>query len=145
MAERLPRRGRGQGVGRDQGDADAQGRVVAGHAAVPRPSLALQPHPQRAGAQAAGGRQDRRQCRGGLQERGQGDRGRIRMAVPVARPDGAGLLNGRDQGRQGQVLDRLAEVALRADRPRVAARRAARERARDLADRPGFLRPQRCG
>ena len=33
------------------------------------------------------------------------------MAVPVARRDGTGLRAGRDQGRQGHLLDRLAEVA----------------------------------
>ena len=50
------------------------------------------------------------------------------MAVPVARRDGPGLRAGRDQGRQGQLLDRLAEVALRAERPCRAARRAAGRR-----------------
>ena len=65
------------------------------------------------------------------------------MAVPVARRDGPGLRAGRDQGRQGQVLDRLAEVALRADRPRGATWRSARRCSRHLADRTGLLRPQR--
>ncbi len=49
--ERLHRRGRRQGVGRHQGDAAAQGRVVEGRAAVPEPERALRPHPQGAGAQ----------------------------------------------------------------------------------------------
>ena len=56
---------------------------------------------------------------------------------------GPACARGRDQGRQGQLLERHAEVALRADRPRRAARRAAGERARELDDRSGLLRPQR--
>ena len=47
----LPRRVAPQGVGRDQGDREAQGRVVQGRAAVPEPERALRPHPQGAGAQ----------------------------------------------------------------------------------------------
>ena len=41
------------------------------------------------------------------------------MAVPVACLHGPGLRAGRDQGRQGHLLDRLAEVALRAGRRRA--------------------------
>ena len=63
---------------------------------------------------------DSRQCRRGLQDRGAGDRGRIRVAVPVACQHGTGLRAGRDQGRQGHLLERHAEVALRARRPRRA-------------------------
>ena len=59
LAERLPRRRRRQGVGRDPGDAEAQGRVVEGRAAVPEPERALRPHPQGAGAQARRSRQGR--------------------------------------------------------------------------------------
>ena len=113
LGQGLPRRGRGQGVGRDQGRREAQGRVVEGRAAVPGPERALRPHPQGAGAQGAD-RQDQRQRRRGVQDRGPRDRGRVRMAVPVACLHGTGLRRGRDQGRQGQLLDRLAEVALRA-------------------------------
>ena len=114
----LPRRRRRQGMGRDQGGAEAQGRVVGRQAAVPRPGRALRPHPQGAGAQARGRRQADRQCRRGVQDRRAGDRGRIRMAVPVACLHGAGLRGGRDQGRQRHLLDRLAEAALRARRHR---------------------------
>ena len=114
LGEGLPRRRRRQGMGRDQGRAEAQGRMVGRQAAVPRPGRALRPHPQGAGAQARGRRQADRQCRRGVQDRRARDRGRIRMAVPVARLHGPGLRAGRDQGRQRHLLDRLAEVALRA-------------------------------
>ena len=50
------------------------------------------------------------QCRRSLQDRGARHRGRIRMAVPVAREHGPGLRAGRDQGRQRHLLDRLAEA-----------------------------------
>ena len=46
VAGRLPRRRRRQGVGRHPGDAEPQGGVVAGQAAVPAPGLALRRHPQ---------------------------------------------------------------------------------------------------
>ena len=65
------------------------------------------------------------------------------MAVPVACADGPGLRGGRDQRRQGELLERHAEVPLRADRPCLAARRAAGERAREVGDRAWLLRPQR--
>ena len=53
LGQGLPRRRRRQGVGRDQGRGEAQGRVVGGRAAVPEPERALRPHPQGAGAQDA--------------------------------------------------------------------------------------------
>ena len=53
-SERLPRRRRRQGMGRDQGGREAQGRMVGRQAAVPGPGRALRPHPQGAGAQARG-------------------------------------------------------------------------------------------
>ena len=61
-----------------------------------------------------------------FKSRRQGDRGRIRMAVPVACQHGSGLRAGRDQGRQCHLLERHAEVPLRAARPRGHARHAAR-------------------
>ncbi len=73
------------------------------------------------------GKRDR-QRRRGVQDRRARGRGRIRMAVPVARLHGTGLRAGRDQGRQGHLLDRLAEVALRRERRRRDARHAARAR-----------------
>ena len=104
-----------QGMGRDPGRREAQGRVVEGRAAVPGPDRALRPHPQGAGAQA---RRSKARQTGNVDEAfktaATRDRGRVRMAVPVARRDGTGLRAGRDQGRQGHLLDRLAEVALRA-------------------------------
>ena len=144
LGQGLPRRRRRQGMGRDQGGAEAQGRMVGRQAAVPRPGRALRPHPQGAGAQARGRRQADRQCRRRLQDRRARDRGRVRMAVPVPCLHGTGLRPGRDQGRQRHLLDRLAEVALRAGRHRALARHSAGEGARDLDDRPRLLRPQRC-
>ena len=61
-----------------------------------------------------------RQRRRGVQDRRPRDRGRIRMAVPVARLHGPGLRGGRDQGRPRHLLDRLAEAAFRARRRRRA-------------------------
>ena len=86
-----------------------------------------------------------RQCRRGVQDRRPRDRGRIRMAVPVACRDGPGLRAGRDQGRQGHLLDRLAEVALRAERP-CRARSACRATRSAViwTDGSRLLRPQRC-
>ena len=66
------------------------------------------------------------------------------MAVPVACQHGAGLRAGRDQGRQGHLLDRLAEVALRAERRSPATLGMPRRQGpRDLGDRARLLRPQR--
>ena len=66
------------------------------------------------------------------------------MAVPVACQHGAGLRAGRDQGRQGHLLERHAEVAFRAATGVAAhARRAGRQGARDLDAGAGLLRPQR--
>ena len=59
LGQGLPRRGRRQGMGRDQGRAAAQGRVVRRQAAVPRPGRPLRAHPQGAGAQARGRRASR--------------------------------------------------------------------------------------
>ena len=109
----------------------------------PDPDHALRPHPQGPGAQARGRRQADRQCRRRLQDRRAGDRGRIRMAVPVPCLHGPGLRRGRDQGRQRHLLDRLAEAALRAERHRALARHPGREGALDLGGRPRLLRPQR--
>ena len=144
LGEGLPRRRRRQGMGRDQGVAEAQGRMVGRQAAVPRPGRALRPHPQGARAQARDRRQDSRQCRRGLQDRRARDRGRVRMAVPVACLHGPGLRPGRDQGRQRHLLDRLAEAALRARTasPRTLGIPADKVR-RDLGGRPRLLRPQR--
>ena len=72
-------------------------------------------------------------------------RGRIRVAVPVACQHGTGLRAGRDQGRAGDLLDRLAEIPLRARRRRRHAGAAARQGAGDLGAGPRRLRPQRCG
>ena len=114
----------------------------AGRAAVPGTGRALRPHPQGAGAQGAG-RKAERQCRRGVQDRRESDRGRIRMAVPVACQHGAGLRAGRDQGRPGHLLERHAEVPLRAAGAGAHARRAGRQGARHLDDRSRLLRPQR--
>ena len=167
-------RGRGAGQGRrelDQGHSGRQGRLAEG---LPRPrsprsewdaikaadklkvewsnaapgfpetAAHLRPHPQGAGAQARRGQADRQRGRG-VPHRGARRRGRIRMAVPVPCQHGAGLRAGRDQGRAGDLLDRLAEIALRARRRRRDARPAAREGAGDLGAGPRRLRPQRCG
>ena len=69
----------------------AQGRMVGRQAAVPGSGRALRPHPQGPGAQARGRRQAGRQCRRRVQDRGARDRGRVRMAVPVACLHGPGL------------------------------------------------------
>ncbi len=117
--------------------------MVERHAAVPRPERALRPHPQGAGAQARDRRQGSRQRRRGLQDRRARDRGRVRMAVPVARLHGPGLRAGRDQGRQRHLLDRLAEAAFRPERARRHARHPGGEGARHLGGRSGLVRPQR--
>ena len=97
--EGLPRGLRRQGVGRHQGLAEAQGRMVGREAAVRRSGRALRSHPQGPRAQARGRRQAGRQRRRGVQDRGPRDRGRVRMAVPVACLHGTGLRAGRGQGR----------------------------------------------
>ena len=66
------------------------------------------------------------------------------MAVPVARQHGPGLRAGRDQGRQGHLLERNAEVPLPATRHCRHARRPARQSARDLDAGARLLWPQRC-
>ena len=121
----------------------AQGPVVGRQAAVPRPGQALRSHPQYAGPQAgARGQADRRRRRR-VQERGARDRGGIRVAVPVPCLHGTGLRGGRDQGRPGHLLDRLAEAALRAERHLPHDRRAAQQGALDLGGRSRLLWPQR--
>ena len=57
--------------------------------------------------------------------------------------DGTGLRAGRDQGRQGQLLERHAEVALRADRPRRQLGVPLDNVHVHWMHRPGLLRPQR--
>jgi hypothetical protein len=85
-------------------------------AAVPGPGRALRPHPQGAGAQARGRQQAERQCRRGVQDRGAGDRGRVRMAVPVASLHGPACALVEIKDGKCHLLDRDAEVALRAER-----------------------------
>ena len=114
LGQGLPRRGRGQGMGRDQGRAEAQGRVVAG-AAPPFPDqAALYDHIRKAPARQ----------RKVEKENGNVDEA-FRNAARVVEAEyewpfqshacmGPALRRGRDQGRQGHGLDRLAEVALRA-------------------------------
>ena len=63
LGQGLPRRRRRQGVGRHQGGAAAQGRMVERSAAVPRSGGALRSHPQGAGAQARRSKQADRQRR----------------------------------------------------------------------------------
>ena len=109
--------------------------------AVSRASGDLRPHPQGAGAQARG-REAGRQCRRGVPERRAGDRGRVRMAVPVPCLHGPGLCRGRDQGRPRHLLVRLAEAAFRARRHRAHARHAGRQGGLHLGGRARFLRPQ---
>ena len=122
--ERLPRRRRRQGMGRDQGGARSSrssGRRSSRRSRTRTRSTTTSARRRCASA----GREAERQRRRGVQDRRQGDRGRVRMAVPVARRDGTGLRAGRDQGRQGHLLERHAEVALRAARaspPRSACR-----------------------
>ena len=65
------------------------------------------------------------------------------MAVPVARRDGAGLRGGRDQGRQGHLLERTQKSHFVQHGRCRHARRAARQRACEVDRRAGLLRPQR--
>ncbi len=118
--------------------------LVGHRAAIPRSGCALRSHPQGDAAQARGGARGNRQCRRGVQVGGARDRGRIRMAVPIAFQHGAGLRAGRDQGRQGHLLERHAEIAFRARRPRRHPGNAGGCRPRDLDAGSGLLRPQRC-
>ena len=131
LAEGLPRRRRRQGMGRDQGRREAQGRMVEGRAAVPGPGRALRPHPQGAGAQE---RRSEGKTTATSTRRSRPPRSVIEAEYEWPFQShacmGPACARGRDQGRQGHVLDRLAEVALRADRPCGAARRAARRRPR---------------
>ena len=72
------------------------------------------------------------------------DRGRIRMAVPVACQHGPGLRAGRDQGRQGHRAGAGRRSRTSCSRGCVAdARPAGRQGARHLDVRPRLLRPQR--
>ncbi len=83
---------------------------------IPRASFALRPHPQGQCPQAPD-RKRKRQCRRSLQERREGNRSGVRMAVPVARQHGSGLRPGRDQGWTGHLLVGHAKIALPATRP----------------------------
>ena len=65
--------------------AEAQGRMVEGRAAVPEPERALRPHPQGAGAQARGSSKPIGNVDEAFKTAATRDRGRVRMAVPVAR------------------------------------------------------------
>ena len=142
--EGFPRPRRREGVGRGPGRREAQGGMVERVSGLSRDGRHLRPHPQGAGAQARRG-QAHGQHRRSLPQRRARRRGRIRMAVPVPCLHGAGLRAGRDQGRAGDLLDRLAEIPLRARRRRRDAGPAAREGARHLGAGPRRLRPQRCG
>ena len=88
-------------MGRDPGRREAQGRMVGRRSrrfpSRPRSTITS----ARRRCASARSRQAERQCRRGVQDRRAGDRGRVRMAVPVACQHGAGLRAGRDQGRQG--------------------------------------------
>ncbi len=97
---------------------------------------------KRAAAQARHRRQRSRQCRRRVQIRHPRDRGRIRMAVPVACQHGAGLLAGRHQGRSRHLLERHAEIAFRARRIGGHAANAGGQRPRDLDAGSGLLWPQ---
>ena len=71
-------------------------------------------------------------------------RGRIRMAVPVACQHGAGLRAGRDQGRQGHLLERHAEIAFRAATASPPCCELPVEKVHVIwTAGPGLLRPQR--
>ncbi len=120
-----------------------QGGVVAGQAAVPAPGIALRRHPQIQRAQARG-REEHRRCGRSVQDRGAGDRGGVRMAVPVPCLHGAGLRLRRDQGRLRDLLHRQPEVALRPGRLGGDARTSAGQGPREVADRPRLVRTQRC-
>ena len=144
LGQGLPRRRRRQGMGRHQGGAAAQGRVVGRRAAVPRSGRALTITSARRRRASAKWTASNRQCRCGVQDRRARDRGRIRMAVPVACLHGAGLRAGRHQGRPRHLLERHAEVAFRADGRRRHPADAAGQCARDLDHGPGLLWPQRC-
>ena len=100
----LPRRRRRQGMGRDQGDAAAQGRVVGRRSRRSPNQATLYDHIRNAPVRKheVDGKTGRRRRRR-LQDRRARDRGRIRMAVPVACQHGAGLRAGRDQGRPGHA------------------------------------------
>ena len=67
------------------------------------------------------------------------------MAVPVACLHGTGLRAGRDQGRPRHVLDRHAEGAFRAGRPRRHPRKCREDNVHVIwTTGPGLLWPQRC-
>ncbi len=139
----LPRRGRADNEW-DAIQAAQKLKVEWSEVKPPFPDQnALYDHIRKAPARKREVGEERRQCRRGVQDRGQGDRGRIRMAVPVARRDGTGLRAGRDQGRQGHMLERHAEVAFRPAGRRGDTRHAGRERPCEVDARAGLLRPQR--
>ncbi len=130
LGQGLPRRRRRQGMGRHPGGRKTESGMVDRDAAVPGSGQALRSHPQGAGAYRES-REAERQCRGGVQDRRKSDRGRLRMAVPIACQHGPGLRAGRDQGRPGHLLERDAEIPLRAAGPGAHARHAGGQGARD--------------
>ena len=95
VAEGIPRRRCSEGMGCDQGRANAEGGMVGSQTAFPRSGRALRSHSQGARAQARRC-QTGRQCRRCIQDRRQSHRSRIRMAVPVACQHGTGLRPGRN-------------------------------------------------
>ena len=91
LGQGLPRRRRRQGMGRDQGRARSS-RSSGRNVAPPFPDQnALYDHIRKAPVRKTADRQAERQRRRGVPDRGARHRGRIRMAVPVARLHGTGL------------------------------------------------------
>ena len=111
LGERLPRRRRRQGMGRDQGGREAQGRVVG------RQRRRSRTRPRSTTTSA------RRRCATRKVEKQNGNVDEaFRNAARVVEAEyewpfqshacmGPALRRGRCQGRQGRLLDRLAEVA----------------------------------
>ena len=133
-----------QGMGRDQGGARSS-RSSGRRSTPPFPDQAtLYDHIRKAPVRKRAGRQAERQCRRGVQDRRTRDRGRVRMAVPVACRMGPACALVEIKDGKVDVLDRLAEVALRAARasPRSSACRSTRC-ASIWQNGPGSLRPQR--
>ena len=141
--EGLPRRRRRPGVGRDPGRRKAQGRVVEGRRRRSPTRTRSTTTSARRRSQARG-REAERQRRRGVQDRRARDRGRIRMAVPVARRMGpaCALVEIKD-GKVTCGPARRSRISCRTASPPRSACRSADVHVH-LAARPGLVRPQRC-
>jgi hypothetical protein len=134
---------RAQGMGCHQGCRGAEGAMVGHQPAVPLAGRNLQSHPQGECGEAAGRQADRR-YRGCVQDSREGDRGRIRMAVPVPFQHGTGVRCRGYPRRPAHHLYRIAKAAPHPQRGCERTQYSGRARPVDLDARTRLLRPQRC-